>query len=815
MSIAFDRSICRDLNETISREWLVTNGLGGYAAGTVAGVLTRMEQGLLVASPRNTGTAQLLLAKLDEEIVFDQRTYYLGTNEYRDGAMNPEGFVHLETFRLEEGFPIFTYHLGGIDGIVLEKRIWMQQGQDTTYIQYRLVRTANEDGYAYQHQQVSANTWRRGIRRDPDLYAAQRELALTLLPFAAYRPYNEQQHGNNDWHFDVQAYPAQQEGESSWNGYDPEGKLHLPKGVAGCAIRAWAEAAPYSLFIVGQPESEASFIPTGVWYWNFLRRHDQAEGRAACDDLYLPGVLRARLRPGDDAALTIIVTAEDAVSLSLRPNAFNLSYKRATEHQHNLAQLQRYFGEGGETSHPLHVLPLAPNDDMHHESESYQRELLQAANRFIVYRKPARDTYDLSLLFHEPGGAPSIITDYYHQKNSARDILIALPGLLLSTKRYQDALHILRTLARYFRQGLLPDRLPQPGQTLQEQDYGNADGTLWFFNALDHYLRVTHDYDLLDELFQRLVDSIDWHVRGTLNGIKVDDDGLLQARSDGKTLTWMNALVRGKPVTARQGKPVEINALWYHALSLMDEWSQELYMSGRITHVPSIYRERAEQCRESFHKRFWNVDGHYLYDVVDGPAGDDASVRPNQLLALSLRHAVLDSKYRQSVFDLVSQHLLTPYGLRSLAPHEAGYKGTLPEHREEQQAALHQGCVWPWLLGPYVDAMFSISGRDSLNSSGTRIGESSLRAEDLQRKGLEVITPFTQHNKQDMLGMIGGAYDGDEPHRCSYEAASARSIGEILRVYDRLSQQRSKILTISSAAREHRQNASSYMFISK
>src|SRR5689334_8119482 len=138
MTISIDRSVCRDLNETIAHEWLVSNGLGGYAAGTVAGVLTRKQHGLLVTTSPQTETPQLMLAKIDEEIHFDQRTYYLGTNEYRDGTFNPTGFVHLDSFRLEDGFPVFIYRLGGIDGLFLEKRIWMYQGQQTTFVQYRI-----------------------------------------------------------------------------------------------------------------------------------------------------------------------------------------------------------------------------------------------------------------------------------------------------------------------------------------------------------------------------------------------------------------------------------------------------------------------------------------------------------------------------------------------------------------------------------------------------------------------------------------------------------------------------------------------------
>src|SRR5579871_622157 len=192
MPILFDRNVCWNIDETISREWLITNGLGGYAAGTVAGTLTRVQHGLLVTSPRETSIPHLLLAKIDEEVVFDQRTYYLGTNEYTDGTLNPAGYVHLESFRLEEGFPVFTYHLGGIDGIVLEKRIWMPRGLNTTYIQYRVLRRTETHGHGSQLTSHSSSNpgspqTQRGFGRYQGYpEAAQRVLSLTLLPFSAY-----------------------------------------------------------------------------------------------------------------------------------------------------------------------------------------------------------------------------------------------------------------------------------------------------------------------------------------------------------------------------------------------------------------------------------------------------------------------------------------------------------------------------------------------------------------------------------------------------------------------------------------------------
>ena len=311
MSISLDRNICCDLNETIAREWLVTNGNGAYASGTVSGVLTRMEHGLLVANPPKSDIPHLFLAKIDEEIVFDQRTYYLGTNEYRDGTLNPSGFAHLETFRLEEDCAVFTYHLGGIDGIMLEKRIWMQQGHDTTYIQYRLLRTTSKDENGYRRSGFTGALSNNTNFAYESHELAQQPLTLTLLPFTAYRPSTHTQHGSNDWHFQVQPLDPNNNGT--------EQHSVLPEGVAGCTIRAWDNATPYTLLAVSQRESEATFIPTNVWYWNFLHRQDAAEGKPALDDLYLPGVIRAKLWPTEDATLTIVASTESLETQTLRP----------------------------------------------------------------------------------------------------------------------------------------------------------------------------------------------------------------------------------------------------------------------------------------------------------------------------------------------------------------------------------------------------------------------------------------------------------------------------------------------------------------
>jgi glycogen debranching enzyme len=778
--IMFDRSICRDLNETISREWLITNGLGGYAAGTVAGALTRMQHGLLVASSCEGTSPRLLLAKIDEEVLFDQRTYYLGTNEYRDGTLNPSGFVHLETFRLEEGFPIFTYRLGGIDGILLEKRIWMPQGLNTTYIQYRVLRPNAELGHVYR------NPSRNGVDRAPQYSytryhehpdAQQRIISLTLLPFAAYRPYNEPQYGNNGWQFQVQTHQAE---PIPYEGVQQQ-QSHAGNAIAGCTIRAWDGAQPYHIFAVGHVDSETTFIPTGVWYWHFLRRHEQAAGLAATDDLYLPGVFRAKLWPGEDSSLTIIVTTEELSSQTFSTSKLNLSYKDAVEYQRGYVQPQRYFGEGGETAHTLPILPITLTSHSTEEDEEFLRLLLQAAGRFLAKRTIVRSDFagSQSPFFNNTESVPLVIPGYFDVQDNTRDMLIAFPGLIVTTGRFSEARRILRSLARHFKHGLLPDRLPSPGMPLDEQDYGSVDTTLWYFYALDHYLRATRDYELLDDLYQRLVESIDWYIQGTYNGIRVDPrDGLLAAQQKGKALTWMNAIVKDVPVTPRYGKPVEVNALWYHALSLLGEWSQLLFQQGRMRHDTSSYKEQSLQVERSFNERFWYPAGSYLYDVIDGPDGDDQSLRPNQLLAISLRYPVLVEERRRGVLELVTRQLVTSFGLRSLASSEAGYRGQLLENLEDQQRTLHQGSAWPWLIGPFTDAL--------LRMEASATSTEQYDNERVWRRGIQLLEPFRQELSRGVLGMFADAYEADSTEMAGHMAASALSIGEILRVYNLL-----------------------------
>lgn len=811
MTIIFDRSICCDLNETISREWLVTNGLGGYAAGTVAGVLTRMQHGMLVATPSDAHTPRLLLAKIDEEVVFDQRTYYLGTNEYRDGILNPSGFVHLETFRLEEGFPVFTYYLGGINGIILEKRIWMQQGLNTTFIQYRVLRS--DRTIARKSGPLGASTTTTAApnggygRSQEYAQAAPQSLTLTLLPFSACRPYNQPLEVAHQC-FETHTYKTARSIEDNHFGME----VVLPRGVAGCTIVNQPDGphttqpqtgTSYHIMAVGHPDSNVTFIPTGVWYWNFLHRHDEVANPPSTDNLYLPGVIRATLWPGSDTTLTIIASAEDLSKQILQPQYLRHAYQQSVDQQKQIlssvVQPQRYFGDGGEavSAHHLHILPLTTTSDPHEGGEAYLRTLLQAGQHMLVQRKPSRRSsskipnqqYDL--FFGEPESALTILSDYYSMEARTRDALIAIPGLLLTTERFDEAATLLRELARHFKGGLLPDHLPLPGDSPPDSEYTSVDTTLWFFYALDYYQRVTRNYEFLEEFYYRLAEAIQRYIHGTSLGIQMDSrDGLLCAYHPGRALTWMNATIDGRPVTPRSGKPVEVNALWYYALALMHEWSSYLECRGQMhyTSHAAYYQELMLKCKRSFNERFWYSPGGYLYDVVDGLEGDDPALRPNQLLALSLRYPVLDACHQHKVFDVITQQLLTPYGLRTLSPMDSTYRGCLGESWRDHQAARHQGSVWTWLIGPYTEAMLAM--RDDYPSEYGKAPDRDLCQEYLWRKGLLLLEPFRERFEHGLLGMCAGLCDGDAPHRTCLYQSSALSVAELLRIYNILAHMR-------------------------
>jgi predicted glycogen debranching enzyme len=336
--------------------------------------------------------------------------------------------------------------------------------------------------------------------------------------------------------------------------------------------------------------------------------------------------------------------------------------------------------------------------------------------------------------------------------------MISLEGLTLATGRHVEAGYILRTFAHYVRDGLIPNMFPD-GQN--EGLYHTADATLWYFQAVDRYVGTTGDRATLRALLPVFRDIVDHHVRGTRFGIGVDpSDGLLRQGAEGYQLTWMDAKVGDWVVTPRRGKAVEINALWYNALRLLERWLRE--EEGDEAALPTA--TLADRSRESFNSRFWYEAGGYLYDVVDGEAGDDTACRPNQLLAVSLEHPVLEQARWAPVVDIVQDRLLTPVGLRSLAPGHPDYKPTYHGDLRARDAAYHQGTVWGWLIGPMIDAWLRVHPQD-------------------RAAARDLLAGFTGHLGEACIGSVSEVFDAEEPYTPRGCVAQAWSVAEVLRCW--------------------------------
>ena len=687
-NLSLEKEICNDVTAGLHREWLVTNGLGGYASGSILGATTRSYHGLLVAALRPPVERFVLVAKTDEEITLPNgQLLRLGVNEYEDGTIDPQGQTYLASFALEGDIPCFIYQL--TPELKLEKRIWMEYGENTTYVQYLL---RDSSGQEPQDQ----------------------PLFLTILPFCLYRDHHSTTQGRADWRFQVDNLGT------------------------GCQVRASAEATPYRLCL----GKEALFIPTDLWYWHVLHRHDQERGLKSVEDVYQPGTLRVPMQPG--VRVTLVISAEEQSSPALG----------SAQHEEYVAQALRRHQR--RIKHLLDIADrsttnLAKRDPVH-------ARLVLAADQFIVTRPQAAERQNENTRVYLSPDSKTILAGYPWFTDWGRDSMISLPGLLLCTGRYSEARGLLKAFISYAHEGLIPNRFPDRGEA---PEYNTADATLWLFSALYTYLTVTNDRSLLKELFPRLVEIIQWHQRGTDFGIGMDpEDCLLRANAPGLQLTWMDAKIDAWVVTPRHGKPVEVNALWYCALACMEKWAADLSIDA------FQYGQLRAQVERSFVKRFWYEQGGYLYDVVDvdGIKGqNDASLRPNQLLAASLSHHLLTKAQAHSILQQVTEHLLTPLGLRTLSPQDPAYHASFngdPLHRD---SAYHQGAAWPWLLGPYVDVHMRVF--HDCNAI------------------LPLLTPLVRHLWEECIGSISEVAEPERPFTPAGCFAQAWSVAELLRIW--------------------------------
>jgi predicted glycogen debranching enzyme len=649
--------VTRDENPAsdVPREWLVTNGLGGYASATISGAITRRYHGFLIAALPPPLGRTVVLNDLDVEF------------ERADGTVaNLREQGRFVDFTLKMGLPSWRHE---IDGVVIEKSVVLPSGHNIVHVSFRLL---GEGG----------------------------PVRLRLRPFINFRALEA---------------PV---GEALATGYALTAREQRYEITAGPDLP--------TLRLTVEGSDGATFTADGGSRRECCFELEAQRGYESNGWLWSPGYFTGEVRGGR-----------------------SLTFVAATEPWHT-------------------ILALTPDDALAFENERRRRlvsmaaapiqtglgaELVLAADTFVI--TPVGRIADVARARAEGDEVGTVIAGYHWFTDWGRDTMISLEGLTLSTGRSLEARWILRTFAHYVRDGLIPNMFPE-GRS--QGLYHTADATLWFFHALHRYVQYTDHRTTLELILPILKDIIRHHLEGTRFGIKVDPtDGLLVQGEEGYQLTWMDAKVGDWVVTPRRGKAVEINALWHNALRLMVDWLDEA-----LDPAAEEFAAHADKARESFNRRFWNASGGYLYDVVDGSNGDDASFRPNQIFAISLDHPILDKSRWETVVTAVRQRLLTPVGLRSLAPGEADYKPHYFGDLQARDAAYHQGTVWAWLIGPFIDAWLRVYPKE-------------------RETARHFLDAFEPHLAAAGIGSISEVFDAEAPFSPRGCIAQAWSVAEVLR----------------------------------
>lgn len=580
-------------------EWLATNGLGGFAASTILGGPTRKYHGLLVAAlPVPYGRTVMLNYAADALILPNRKEIPLSTLKTSAAGLFHE--VPLIEFRLDQGFPVWRYE---IDGIILEKTLFLVYRQNTVHVSYRLIQSATP----------LEIKWRPYLH-----FRTHDQLVSTSLNPNSYTVRQPK-----EAHFEIEC-------------------LGFP------ALRLYHFR-------------HTSFIQDSTMIEDIFYELEYLQGYDHIGSLMSPGYYLAKLEYGEKTTFVASTQPWQAIQALPPDQAYQIERMRRRR------MLKK----------DIATTPTA-------------EKLILAADQFII--TPTTRSEDVIRQQAAGEEVRTIIAGYPWFTDWGRDTMISLEGLTLVTDRYREARAILETFAYYIKDGLIPNMFPDgAAQGL----YHTADATLWYFHAIDRYLTVTQDHSILDFLLPKLLNIVESHIKGTIFGIHADKDGLLVQGKEGYQLTWMDAKVHDWVVTPRRGKAVEINALWYNALKLLESWAGCCFTL-------------TQQCYDSFNRRFWYEKGGYLYDVVDGEGGDDPALRPNQLFAISLRYPILEERHWKSVLDVVIRDLLTPVGLRTLSPDHPDFKPYYNGDIRARDGAYHQGTVWPWLLGPFIDVWLKV-----------------------------------------------------------------------------------------------------------
>jgi predicted glycogen debranching enzyme len=652
--IQFDQQICTNLEKASQREWLETNGLGGFASSTITGLNTRRYHGLLTAATRPPVGRLVLLSKMEETLVIDGQRFDLSANQYPN-TVHPRGFQYLKNFRLEP-FPVFTYE---VKGLQIVKSVFMIAGENSTVMQYEM---------------RLSEAWPAGKLPEASCH-------LELHPLIAFRDYHSTAH-ENPW---LNSYVERQTNLASLTPYEGLPTLHLAHD---------ADAL------------EAS----GYWYRNFEYQVERQRGLDFIEDLFNPFVLKFDLSNRQRANLIASTEVRD------------------------INRVDEYRARELNRRQTIAAATPVEND--------FVKALTQAANQFIVAR----------------GNQKSVIAGFHWFSDWGRDTMIALPGLMYAMRSMEAAKSILLAFAEHTDQGMLPNRFPD---TDEDPEYNTIDATMWFFEAIRALAVRTGDYEFIRaKLYDTLVDIIKWHIQGTRYGIKVGEDGLIVGGVEGVQLTWMDAKLGEYVVTPRHGKPVEIQALWYNALRVMEDFARRFKDQAN----KKLYGEMAERAKKNFGQQFWNEETDCLYDVIHQDAKDGA-IRPNQIFAVSLPHTMLSRERAKRVVASVERDLLTPFGLRSLAPSDSHYRPVYGGDSYSRDTAYHQGTVWAWLMGPFITAYVKVNNR---TKKSRQVGQTLLEG-------------FREHLNEAGLGTVSEIFDAEAPHRPGGCIAQAWSVAELLR----------------------------------
>lgn len=651
----FGKGYWKKFSEGIQREWVITNGIGGYAGSSIIGAHTRKHNGMLIASLHAPVERYMVLSKINEKLEVGEKEYSFFTNQ-RPGGNNEEGQKYLQRFCYDY-VPEFTYYAGGV---FVTKTISLQHGKNTVACTY-------------------------------DILGGSSKAVLTLVPLFNYRDHHERS----------------ERADLKFERTNSSQTITLvPEKNKNISIRMYVSEGEIS-------EREE------IYDVDMELQTEISTGMTCIENNYTPYEIAVSIQAREHKKVSVICTIEEG---EIPTDGFAI----VEAERNRCMELEKQAGL----------------------QDDFANTLVHAADQFIVER--------------ESTGGKTVLAGLPWFTDWGRDTMIALQGLTLVTKRFEDTREILKTFAQYVKKGLVPNMFPDEGL---EPLYNTVDASMWYFYSVEKYLEYTgaeEDYQFIQkEIYPKLKEIIHYYKEGTDFSIYMDKDYLIHAGGGLDQVTWMDVRVGEWVVTPRHGKPVEISALWYNALCVMEQLAKRFGDEEEKEYVAL-----AEKVKASFVNKFWNPEKNCLYDVVDDTENDD-KIRPNQIWAVSLPHTMLSEEQAKGVVDTVVSHLYATYGLRSLSPDDVEYKGIYAGKLHDRDAAYHQGTCWGFPLGGLITAYLKVYGA----------------TEDGKAFAKKLIAPLEDHLMDGCIGSIAEIFDGNEPNISRGCYGQAWSVGEILRAY--------------------------------